>query len=300
MGRSHFIVRHGEVVIHVADDAGLSHVLALLLKGRDDRAAQHSGHCVAQLAEFSGALLDASSARLPHARLRGLRDVAFHCALLDESDVQLVKDINVAYSLLRHRGLSDLQGNADRICASIGTCPMPESLGKGVADDRSCTLMAERFRLDVDDSELEGNSDEHAFEQDGDEGVSSILEAGSTASSTRTAATRTMPDPDDTAGLSCAGPKVCAMSCSGPTALEPCTASDGDEGLEYLPLPDKQADPYFRQKIKLMVGGKSFMGQVEDIDVGKESRERLYRIRYEDGDLQHMTLHKIQGCTVPG
>jgi hypothetical protein len=76
--------------------------------------------------------------------------------------------------------------------------------------------------------------------------------------------------------------------------VEPEPQGEEEEELEDLPAADKQADPYFQQKIKRVVDGVTFTGQVEDIEVGKVSRERLYRIRYEDGDLEHLTEKDVK------
>ena len=40
----------------------------------------------------------------------------------------------------------------------------------------------------------------------------------------------------------------------------------------------------FNKKIKRVVDGMIFIGRVGDIEVGKVSRERLYCIRYDDGE----------------
>merc|ERR1712232_1448973 len=46
--------------------------------------------------------------------------------------------------------------------------------------------------------------------------------------------------------------------------------------------------------IKRTVDGQEFLGVVEDIEVGKTSRERLYRIKYTDGDLEHLTEQQVR------
>merc|ERR1712087_152569 len=37
-----------------------------------------------------------------------------------------------------------------------------------------------------------------------------------------------------------------------------------------------------------------FSGQVEDIEQGKVSKDRLYRIKYSDGDLEHFTADQVR------
>ena len=56
-----------------------------------------------------------------------------------------------------------------------------------------------------------------------------------------------------------------------------------------VPMADKQSDPLFNQKFTFFIDGAPLAGFVDDVEVGKVSRERLYRIRYADDDLQHMT-----------
>merc|ERR1712039_535119 len=37
-----------------------------------------------------------------------------------------------------------------------------------------------------------------------------------------------------------------------------------------------------------------FEGQVEDIEQGKVTKDRLYRIKYSDGDLEHFTAEQVR------
>ncbi|CAE7918003.1 unnamed protein product [Symbiodinium necroappetens] len=46
--------------------------------------------------------------------------------------------------------------------------------------------------------------------------------------------------------------------------------------------------------IEKTINGEVFRGKVEDIEVGQRSRDRLYRIRYTDGDLEHMEEHEVR------
>eukprot|EP00933_Yihiella_yeosuensis_P054260 TRINITY_DN5265_c0_g5_i1.p1 TRINITY_DN5265_c0_g5~~TRINITY_DN5265_c0_g5_i1.p1 ORF type:complete len:420 (+),score=76.92 TRINITY_DN5265_c0_g5_i1:160-1419(+) len=73
-----------------------------------------------------------------------------------------------------------------------------------------------------------------------------------------------------------------------------------DEALEDLPEAEKRADPLRHAKIRRVVGDRTFMGKVEDIEVGQISRERLYRIRYEDGDLEHITEAEVREMQLDG
>jgi len=71
-----------------------------------------------------------------------------------------------------------------------------------------------------------------------------------------------------------------------------------DEELEDVPLEEKQADPLFQKRVKVVVNGVDCYGKVEDIEVGKVSREMLYRIRYDDNDLEHFTADKVRESLV--
>ena len=42
-------------------------------------------------------------------------------------------------------------------------------------------------------------------------------------------------------------------------------------------------------RIESVIAGKAFLGVVEGIEYGSISHETLFRIRYDDGDLQHLT-----------
>eukprot|EP00421_Protoceratium_reticulatum_P051274 CAMPEP_0168440988 /NCGR_PEP_ID=MMETSP0228-20121227/43255_1 /TAXON_ID=133427 /ORGANISM="Protoceratium reticulatum, Strain CCCM 535 (=CCMP 1889)" /LENGTH=243 /DNA_ID=CAMNT_0008455293 /DNA_START=52 /DNA_END=779 /DNA_ORIENTATION=+ len=67
-----------------------------------------------------------------------------------------------------------------------------------------------------------------------------------------------------------------------------------DEELEDLPEAEKQADPLRHARISRMVDGTQHEGEVEDIECGKITRERLYRIKYTDGDLEHLTAAQVR------
>ena len=61
------------------------------------------------------------------------------------------------------------------------------------------------------------------------------------------------------------------------------------EEMELLPFADKQADPHFRQAFERVIDGVTFTGRVTDIHVDKLTRSRLYRLSYDDGDLEDLT-----------
>jgi hypothetical protein len=70
-----------------------------------------------------------------------------------------------------------------------------------------------------------------------------------------------------------------------------------DEEVECLPADLKAKDPLLRAHITTTIEGQTFTGVVENIEVGKWSRERLYLIRYPDGDLEHFTEQQVLECS---
>jgi len=77
-----------------------------------------------------------------------------------------------------------------------------------------------------------------------------------------------------------------------------------DEVLADLPEQEKVADPLRYAKIvktcSVPGGGfREFAGEVVEIEVGTLSGDRLYRIRYSDGDLQHFTAGELRACIPP-
>lgn len=72
---------------------------------------------------------------------------------------------------------------------------------------------------------------------------------------------------------------------------------EGDgEQVEDLPLRFKLQDPFYKVFVRRTVENEVSTGRVEDIELGKTSRERFYRVRYDDGDLQHLTQEEVAGC----
>merc|ERR1711879_592212 len=74
----------------------------------------------------------------------------------------------------------------------------------------------------------------------------------------------------------------------------------GDEELEDVPQEIKVKDPLYLMKIRRKIGGTVFTGQVEDIEMGKVSKDKLYRVRYSDGDLEHYTREQVLECQDKG
>jgi len=73
--------------------------------------------------------------------------------------------------------------------------------------------------------------------------------------------------------------------------------SDIDEEIESLSNEEKRSDELLNVNIRRSVNGEVFDGTVEDIEVGKQTRDRLYRIRYTDGDLEHLVREEVLECS---
>eukprot|EP00927_Polykrikos_kofoidii_P041605 TRINITY_DN3545_c3_g1_i1.p1 TRINITY_DN3545_c3_g1~~TRINITY_DN3545_c3_g1_i1.p1 ORF type:complete len:199 (-),score=40.97 TRINITY_DN3545_c3_g1_i1:233-829(-) len=74
--------------------------------------------------------------------------------------------------------------------------------------------------------------------------------------------------------------------------------SGDEESIEDLEPADKKGDPFLHAKIQRLVSGKMCFGRVQDVDLGKKSRQRLYRVLYDDGDLEHMLRQQVQQFVV--
>jgi len=72
-------------------------------------------------------------------------------------------------------------------------------------------------------------------------------------------------------------------------------APEGEE-VEALSEAQRVADPLWQVRIKNNVGGRVFTGRVVGIDEGAISKDRLYLVQYEDGDLEHMTAETVRSC----
>lgn len=71
-------------------------------------------------------------------------------------------------------------------------------------------------------------------------------------------------------------------------------SDEEEEELEKLPASDKMRDPFYKTRVKNVINDTVFFGYVTDIGVGKLTSERLYRIAYDDGDLQHATIDQVK------
>ena len=73
----------------------------------------------------------------------------------------------------------------------------------------------------------------------------------------------------------------------------------GDEELVDLPEEDKVADPLRRATIKRVLDGVVYYGEVEEIEKGKLSHDRLYRVKYTDGDIEHFIADQVKEMSCP-
>jgi len=77
-----------------------------------------------------------------------------------------------------------------------------------------------------------------------------------------------------------------------------------EEDLSDVPMAKKRRDPLFNARIRRRISGMDYGGIVEDTECGRSSGLTLYRIRYDDGDLEHYTAgavrkHLVRDSVVP-
>ena len=73
-----------------------------------------------------------------------------------------------------------------------------------------------------------------------------------------------------------------------------------DEELDTLPFVHAREDEYPGAVVRYNDADAIHAGRVEDIDVRSSTGERLYRIRYDDGDLEHYTAAQMLERRVEG
>ena len=69
---------------------------------------------------------------------------------------------------------------------------------------------------------------------------------------------------------------------------------DSDEEVERLAEAERLADPFLHAQLCRLHRGSWFQGVVEDIEVTKRKRTRLYLCRYKDGDCEHFTADEVR------
>ena len=91
-----------------------------------------------------------------------------------------------------------------------------------------------------------------------------------------------------------------AVTCTAPAPVNENVASAlGNAELVDLPEEDKVADPLRRATIKRVLDGVVYYGEVEDIEEGKVSHDRLYRVKYTDGDIEHFIADQVKEMSCP-
>merc|ERR1712007_356098 len=70
------------------------------------------------------------------------------------------------------------------------------------------------------------------------------------------------------------------------------------ESVEKLPEEEKLSDPLLNASVRMFVDGEVFGGIVEDIEVGSITRDRLYLVKYTDGDIQHLEREEVLECLI--
>ena len=93
---------------------------------------------------------------------------------------------------------------------------------------------------------------------------------------------------------------VSASSCleSPPRYAPDATNFSDEEELTALVQHEKVKDPLLHTRIRRTLSGRVFDGVIEDIEVGQSSRQRLYRMKYCDGDLEHFTAQQVHALKV--
>ena len=66
-----------------------------------------------------------------------------------------------------------------------------------------------------------------------------------------------------------------------------------EEEVIALPEAVKDSDVLWRASVERFLKDVVYYGIVEDIEQGKDSGERLYFIRYTDGDTEHLTADQV-------
>ena len=72
---------------------------------------------------------------------------------------------------------------------------------------------------------------------------------------------------------------------------------EDDEVCESLPDVEKIRDPLWRVRICSNIEGVTYDGIVWGIETGHKTRERVYLIKYMDGDFERMSVEKMRALT---
>ena len=72
---------------------------------------------------------------------------------------------------------------------------------------------------------------------------------------------------------------------------------DEKEEIIDVPVKEKKRDKFYWARVKHSIDGVWYSGRVQDIEMGATTKEKLYKVLYDDGDLQHLTLPEVQKAT---
>jgi len=84
--------------------------------------------------------------------------------------------------------------------------------------------------------------------------------------------------------------------CSGEGASED-ESDEDDESLLEVPKKQKEEDPYLHCRVCVHSCGGSFCGRICNMHIGSETKEILYEVKYDDGDVEHLPLKRLQSST---
>lgn len=88
------------------------------------------------------------------------------------------------------------------------------------------------------------------------------------------------------------------QSDSSPDLTEDALEDDQLEEVETLPDAEQNTDPLIHVKIRREISGQTFLGQVVDIGVGKNTRDQIYLVRDADGNLEHFSELQVKEYSV--
>ena len=72
---------------------------------------------------------------------------------------------------------------------------------------------------------------------------------------------------------------------------------DATENITDVPEAEKIRDKFYRARVKRKIDGVWFSGIVEDIEMVDTTKEKLYKILFDDGDRMHLTLPEVEEAT---
>ena len=66
------------------------------------------------------------------------------------------------------------------------------------------------------------------------------------------------------------------------------------EELIGVPVNEKKRVKFYWARVKHYSGGAWYPGRVQDIEMGATTKEKLYKVLYDDGDLHYLTLPEVK------